>query len=171
MTPWGVGPRFSLLSVIYALFVFELTRFYDPMFQMSMANQRGLAAAGIALVAVGTLFVGAGMVTVMRAIRAGRLATTGVFGMCRHPVYAGWVVFVVPGIVLLVNSWIGLTIPPVMYLFLRILVRKEEAYLEKRFGTEYLAYEKRVPAVLPVGWITSALVSPDRRNGGCRWMD
>jgi protein-S-isoprenylcysteine O-methyltransferase Ste14 len=153
MTPWGVGPRFSVLSVIYAVFILELSRFYDPLFKMRVIPHRILAAAGIALILVGIPFVVAALVTVMRAFNAGALATKGVYGMCRHPVYAGWVVFIVPGVVFLVNSWIALSIPLVMYFFLRIWVKKEEIYLEKTFGDEYLAYKKKVPAVLPVGWI------------------
>ena len=61
--------------------------------------------------------------------------------------------FFVPGIALLVNSWLALTVPVVMYILLRLMVRKEEAYLEERFKEEYLAYKRSTPAVLPVGWI------------------
>jgi protein-S-isoprenylcysteine O-methyltransferase Ste14 len=33
------------------------------------------------------------------------------------------------------------------------LVKEEDQYLEKTFGEEYLAYRKKVPAVLPIGWL------------------
>ena len=59
--------------------------------------------------------------------------------------------FSCPRYVFLINSWIGLTAPLVMYIFLRILVRKEEEYLEQKFGEEYIAYKKMTPAVLPLG--------------------
>ena len=55
------------------------------------------------------------------------------------------------GIVLLANSWIGLTAPLFMYFLLRKLVTKEEIYLEQVFGSEYLKYKKEVPCILPVG--------------------
>lgn len=57
----------------------------------------------------------------------------------------------VPGIVLVVNSWIGLTTPIFMYLILRKLVKKEEIYLESVFGSEYFDYKKKVPCILPYG--------------------
>ena len=92
-----------------------------------------------------------------RAHNSGKLVTEGIYRCCRHPLYAAWVVFIVPGIVLLADSWIGLTIPLVMYVLLHILVKKEEIYLEERFGEEYVEYKKRVPAVLPIGWILSVI--------------
>ena len=60
----------------------------------------------------------------------------------------------VPGVALVMSSWIGLAVPLVMYVILRVLVREEETYLERRFGDEYRAYQRRVPAVLPLGWMT-----------------
>ena len=81
------------------------------------------------------------------------LVTDGIYRCCRHPLYASWVVFIVPGIVFLVNSWIGLTIPIFMYFVLRILVRKEEIYLASVFGSEYSDYKKRVPCILPYGML------------------
>ena len=52
-----------------------------------------------------------------------------------------------------VKSWLGLTVPFAMYLITHILVKKEEIYLEQRFGSEYLSYRKKTPAILPVGCI------------------
>jgi protein-S-isoprenylcysteine O-methyltransferase Ste14 len=61
------------------------------------------------------------------------------------------VIFIVPGIALLVDSWIGLTTPIFMVVMLRILVRKEEAYLEGVFGSQYIEYKKKVPCIMPWG--------------------
>ena len=70
----------------------------------------------------------------MRAYNADKLCTDGAFGLCRHPVYASWTVLLLPGIALLIGSWILLTIPVVMAAILRWLVREEEEYLAERFG-------------------------------------
>jgi protein-S-isoprenylcysteine O-methyltransferase Ste14 len=43
-----------------------------------------------------------------------------------------------------------------MILILRLLVKKEEAYLEEVFGSSYTAYKKRVPCILPVGQWSAA---------------
>jgi len=55
--------------------------------------------------------------------------------------------------VLLVNSWIGLTAPLFMYFLLRRLVIREETYLEEVFGSEYAEYKKKVPCILPFGFL------------------
>jgi protein-S-isoprenylcysteine O-methyltransferase Ste14 len=80
---------------------------------------------------------------VMRAFKAGHLLTDGVYGMCRHPIYASWVIFFVPGIVILINTWIGFSVHVIMYFLLRTLVLEEDQYLEKTFGEEYLPYRKK----------------------------
>ena len=120
---------------------------------MTFAPYLVLASIGIILILMGIPFYILSLVTVLRAFKEGRLVTQGVYGMCRHPVYAAWVIFFVPGIVLLMNSWIGFSAPVVMYVILRILVKEEDGYLERIFGAEYLAYKEKIPAVLPIGWL------------------
>jgi protein-S-isoprenylcysteine O-methyltransferase Ste14 len=90
---------------------------------------------------------------VLRAFAAGELVTDGVYGICRHPLYGSWIVFIVPGIELLLHSWFGLTTSIAMYATLRVLARREEAFLADKFGESYLRYKARVPFVLPVGWL------------------
>lgn len=153
MTKWGVGPKFFIYSVIYSIFIIAVTAYFYPFFKMTFIPYRILASVGVILILMGIPFYIMSLVSVMKAFKAGRLVTNGVYGMCRHPIYAAWVVFFVPGIVLLINSWIGFSICVVMYFLLRILVKEEDQYLEKEFGKDYLEYRKKVPAVLPIGWI------------------
>lgn len=108
---------------------------------------------GTLLIVLGLIVMISGGATVMHAYNQDTLCTRGICGVCRHPIYAAWVVFLVPGIALLLNSWITLAAVPVLYVALRWFVRDEEAYLERRFGDEYRAYKRRVPAILPLGWL------------------
>jgi len=39
-----------------------------------------------------------------------------------------------------------------MYITFRMLIKKEENYLEQEFGQQYLEYKKRVNAVFPKPW-------------------
>ena len=155
MTLRGVGPKFAALSAVYGLATVLISRYFDPLFQIGIVPYWILLMPGILLILIGVPFLIIAALTVARAYNSDKLVTDGIYKFCRHPLYAAWVVFIVPGIVLLVNSWIGLTIPIFMYFMLRILVREEEVYMESVFGSEYLEYKKNVPCILPVGWIKS----------------
>jgi len=153
MTKWGVGPKFFVYSVLYGVLIIAATIYFYPLFQISFIPYRILASVGAILILTGIPFYVTSLVSVMRAFKEGHLVTDGVYGMCRHPIYSAWVIFFVPGLALLINSWVGFTISVVMYFLLKTLVKEEDQYLEKTFGEEYLAYRKKVPAVLPIGWL------------------
>ena len=153
MSRWGIGPIFACSSIGYGLVMLIVSRYFYPYFQIKLLPYRFLSVLGVTLVLIGVPFFLISAVRVMRAYNADNLVTGGIFKCCRHPLYASWVVFIVPGIALLVNSWIGLTTPIFMYIVLYSFVQKEEIYLEKIFGSEYLDYKNRVPIILPYGWL------------------
>jgi protein-S-isoprenylcysteine O-methyltransferase Ste14 len=156
MTEWGVGPKFTLYSVTYCVIMFVLTIYIDPFFKITKTlsvSYQVLVLTGIILIVLGVPFYLFSMIPVMRAFKERRLITSGVYGMCRHPVYAAWLLFFVPSLALFINSWAFLSAPFVMYVIARTLVSKEDVYLEETFGQAYLTYKKRVPAILPYGWL------------------
>jgi protein-S-isoprenylcysteine O-methyltransferase Ste14 len=151
MNRWGIGPIFASLSIGYGMMTLVISHYFHPFFQIDFIPYRLFSILGIALIVIGVPFFLISAKVVTRAYNADELVTDGIFRCCRHPLYASWVVFIVPGIVFLVNSWIGLTTPIVMYFILHLLVRKEEVYLERVFGSEYREYKKNVPCIVPVG--------------------
>lgn len=156
MTKWGVGPRFTFYAIIYCLIMFGLTIYLDPRLKITSTLEipyRLLALVGTTLIVFGVPFYLSSLITVMRAYKEGRLVTNGVYSMCRHPVYAAWIVFFVPSIALFINSWALLSSPFIMYLMARTLVAEEDVYLEETFGKDFLAYKQQVPAFLPYGWV------------------
>jgi len=153
MTFWGVGPKYTLYSAAYCVFIVILSSYLDPFFKITFIPDGIRTTVGIGLIVFGLPFYIISLVTIKRAFKAERLVTDGTFGMCRHPVYSAWIVFFVPGIMLLVNTWIGLTAPVVMYFLIQMFAKEEETYLENAFGKEYLAYKQRIPTVLPIGWL------------------
>ncbi len=152
---WGGGPKYSLYSAAYCIFIISVSRYVDPFFEITLIPYTLSAITGIFLIMLGVPFYVISLVTIKRAYSAERLVTEGTFSMCRHPVYSAWIVFFVPGIMLLINTWLGLSAPIVMYVLVHLFTKKEELFLEKTFGSEYLEYKKRVPMVLPIGWLMS----------------
>ena len=153
MSRWGIGPIFTSLSIGYGVLTILISSYFHPVFQIEFISHRFLAIIGIFLMVIGIPFFLVSIKTVMRAYNAHELVTNGIYRCCRHPLYASWVVFIVPGIVLSVNSWIALTTPIFMYFILCKLVKKEEIYLESVFGPEYLHYRQMIPCILPVGYL------------------
>ena len=85
----------------------------------------------------------------MAAYNSDKLATAGLFGFVRNPMYAAWIVFIIPGLVLLTRSWPLLLTPLVAYSAFKLLIRRENAYLEKRFGDAYRRYRVEVNELFP----------------------
>jgi protein-S-isoprenylcysteine O-methyltransferase Ste14 len=62
-------------------------------------------------------------------------------------------VFVFPGLALLRGSWPMLVAPLVGYVVFKRLIRREDEYLQRRFGQAYLDYRARVNEVCPFPWL------------------
>ena len=73
-----------------------------------------------------------------------KLTTEGPFRYTRNPAYLS-LTMVYAGIALLRNAlWAILLLPLVLFAIQRDQIEREERYLERTFGEEYLAYKERV---------------------------
>ncbi len=73
-----------------------------------------------------------------------KLVTTGVYRFTRNPIYLGFILMTI-GVPLALNNFWGIPFAPLLLWSLNALVvRYEEAYLEKKFGDEYAGYRSRV---------------------------
>jgi len=105
--------------------------------------------AGIILLGIGIpmLVVAARAATV--AYNSDRLATTGIFGLTRNPIYSAWIVFIIPVLVLLSRFWPLFLTPLVAYWVFKARIGRENEYLEKRFGDDYRQYKAQVNELVP----------------------
>ncbi len=72
-----------------------------------------------------------------------KLTTEGPFRYTRNPAYLS-LTMVYAGIALLRNAlWAILLLPAVVFAIRRDQIEREERYLERTFGEEYLAYKER----------------------------
>jgi protein-S-isoprenylcysteine O-methyltransferase Ste14 len=148
----GVGPKFTVLGLGYGAVVFLMHYVFFPNFTFTLLSRWGNIILGIVLILIGIpLFIVSGIM-VHRHINKGELCTTGVYAYFRHPLYAAWVVLIVPGIVVITGAVVAITWPVFLYILFRIFTVEEEKYLREKFGNEYLRYEKAVNAVFPKIW-------------------
>lgn len=77
------------------------------------------------------------------------LVTDGVYRRIRNPMYVGMIVFLVGFAIALASDWtLVMTVACALTIHFGV-VRREERYLEAKFGEPYRAYRARVPRY---GW-------------------
>jgi protein-S-isoprenylcysteine O-methyltransferase Ste14 len=72
------------------------------------------------------------------------IVTTGPYRFTRNPAYVGMALTYVGIAVLSSAVWVLLPLPVVLAVIDRGVIAREERYLERRFGEEYLAYKRTV---------------------------
>jgi protein-S-isoprenylcysteine O-methyltransferase Ste14 len=108
-----------------------------------------LTIAGSILLMAGIVFYLSTVRLLIKGLKETRLMTTGTYGLCQHPLYASFILMIIPALSLLLNSWLILTSGIVGYIIFRRRIRQEYAELEKVFGDDYVQYRKRTPEFFP----------------------
>lgn len=111
----------------------------------------GAAPVGVAMVLAATLL----FFISVRALRAAgtpvpgnqpttNIVRTGPFRFSRNPIYLAFFILQL-GIALWITSiWMVATLIPAAAVVSRVVVRREERYLESRFGEQYASYRASV---------------------------
>ncbi|MBS1536948.1 MAG: isoprenylcysteine carboxylmethyltransferase family protein [Bacteroidetes bacterium] len=104
------------------------------------------------------IFIGLGVISVIPALitffkskntlvtilPAKSLQTKGIYSISRNPMYLG-LLFIYIGIALFKgNWWTFILIPLVIFVINQLVIIKEERYLERAFGQEFLEYKNKV---------------------------
>jgi protein-S-isoprenylcysteine O-methyltransferase Ste14 len=113
---------------------------------------------GRAFLVLGLPFIAGGVVLMAAAMRQFRAAgthvetwrptqaivTRGVYARTRNPIYLAMLAIYV-GLGIEINSvWVLALAVPLLFVLRYGVIAREERYLERKFGAEYLAYKARV---------------------------
>ena len=151
MDIWGIGPRLAIsgfLSFIAALIIgFRLEYFGYWFVPMPIAT-----ALGIALVTVGVYFWLDSVRLIAARFKSGVLIREGAYRLVRNPMYTGFIVFIVPGLSLMLNNLLIILSSIVMLLVFKMNIYKEEQYLKQQFGVAYQDYMSNVKQIIPFIW-------------------
>jgi len=110
---------------------------------------RDLAGSLLVLIGFLLMLAGAGLFLRRRTAilpfkPASTLVTSGVLSWTRNPMYLGMAVFYA-GLAVVLNSLVALVLLPLVLAIVQTqVIAREEAYLERAFGDEYVAYKNRV---------------------------
>ena len=103
-----------------------------------------LEITGVAVLGMSYGSMAAAGTTIDPREHSSKVVTSGLYAYSRNPIYLGWFLLIA-GIGFRNASLLVLAIAVTMMLLLYwAVIVEEEAYLEKRFGEEYLRYKKSV---------------------------
>ncbi|MBN1547514.1 MAG: isoprenylcysteine carboxylmethyltransferase family protein [Syntrophaceae bacterium] len=108
-----------------------------------------LIPLGTIWAAIGFFFWVASIIGVRKAFYEMTLLTDGVYGLTRNPMYAAFILFLIPAVSLLMNDVLIVLASLVLYVVFRISIKKKEDYLLELFGDEYRRYAEQVPQLIP----------------------
>jgi protein-S-isoprenylcysteine O-methyltransferase Ste14 len=104
--------------------------------------------AGVIVAVLGLVGLRENLTPVPRPVDGGRLIVHGVYGIVRHPIYAG-IILAAVGWGLVAASPAALAVATCIGVFFDLKSRREEAWLLEAYPT-YAAYRRRVRKLLPL---------------------
>jgi protein-S-isoprenylcysteine O-methyltransferase Ste14 len=149
MSRWGIGPSILMTALYYIVVSSTVTHHWPDVCRIRAVPHRVFQVVGVLLLAIGVPLLVLSLITLNRKYNRDQLATGGIYGVVRNPIYSAWVVFLIPGLVFLSPSWPLLLTPLVTYIAFKATIAREEAYLEDRFGDTYRVYRSEVRELLP----------------------
>ena len=84
-----------------------------------------------------------------RAQKAATLNTTGIYSLCRNPLYLGNFLMMLAPVLLLGNWLFALCFCLAFWLYYERIIYAEESFLSEKFGAKYLAWARQTPAFFP----------------------
>ena len=141
-------PLLALAAVVFGLLLDGLFPAYVLTVMLDF-NQR--LPIGLVLMGLGLAFIVAANVSFRKAGTHAEpwkpstaIVTTGIFAWLRNPMYVGGTITLIGLAILLASDWMVVT-TLVMAVVLHVgVVRREERYLEAKFGDAYRGYCRRV---------------------------
>lgn len=140
----GSAPLIAGPTLVYLIITVIINSVTKPFFNITEKHDDILIGLGIVLIIIGTLMVISCGRKLLKSFNKGLLMTDGLYKIFRNPMYAAYMLFVIPGICLFFNSWLVLTTVLLNYILFSIFIRSEHRYLKEKFGSEYESYLKKV---------------------------
>lgn len=140
----GVAPFIAAPTFLYLGLTIIISYLADGMFIITNSDYSILAGAGIILIVIGVLMVISCGRKVLKSFSSGKLMTDSLYRIFRNPMYAAYLIFIIPGICFLFNSWLALTTVIINYILFSIFIKHEHKYLHEKFGKEYEEYLTKV---------------------------
>ena len=136
-----------VVAMLFIVLAYSLEQFVPLPFAVPMI----LRYVGLLLAFVG-LLLGIGALLEFRKAHTTldphgsvkQVVTSGIYRFTRNPIYLGFLLLLI-GVPLYSGFYWGIVLAPFFILVMdRLVIQKEEVYLEKKFGEVYTSYTSRV---------------------------
>jgi protein-S-isoprenylcysteine O-methyltransferase Ste14 len=149
MSILGIGPSLAVVGGAAALLVCLLQRTFGVSLHITDSYLLGVRIFGLCWGAIGLWFWSGSVVLVIRGHRSHKLMTAGVYRYSRNPMYAAFIIFLVPAVSLVSGDLLILLVSVIMYVAFKLLIRKEETFLKREYGEDFECYARQVAQLIP----------------------
>jgi protein-S-isoprenylcysteine O-methyltransferase Ste14 len=146
---FGAGPKIGKYVFPWFASTIIVSIIFKGLFRFVPPENNGLLIAGIILMAAGLAFYFSTVRLLLRGLKQRRLVTNGSYSLCQNPLYSSIILFIIPALSFLMNSWLVLSTSILGYIVFKNCISKEYNDLEEIFGEEYLRYKKHTPEFFP----------------------
>lgn len=152
MTLGGIGPKLALMNLPYVILSLAVMQ-RDPEFlNLKALDCPWVRLLGFIWLSIGFLFWISSAWVFLHDFKTGKLITRGPFALCRNPIYASMILFIIPALGIIFHSGLILSIALVLYIGFKIAIHGETILLKRTFGKEYEEYEESVSELFPIPW-------------------
>jgi protein-S-isoprenylcysteine O-methyltransferase Ste14 len=145
----GIGPKVGVVVLPWlAASVFLTIKFRNSFVYFNEISGI-LFFLGLILVAKGTVMYLLTIPSLLGGLKNTKLVTTGTFYLCCNPLYTSIILLIIPGVSLMMNSWLILTTSVVGYVLCKVFIKSEYLEMEKFFGEDFKKYRSETPEFFP----------------------
>jgi len=145
----GIGPKIGGILLPWLGLVIFLTLRYESSFNYIKNGNKILFFFGIALLGIGSIMYLITGSKLLKGLKKTKLMTSGTYYLCCNPLYASIILLIIPGLSLLMNSWLILSASIIGFLLFKLFIKSEYAEMEKFFGNDYRKYRAETPEFFP----------------------
>jgi protein-S-isoprenylcysteine O-methyltransferase Ste14 len=145
------GPGLKFPPPLLVLAMIGCAWLLDILWPLPIAETRLTLASGLAIVGLAALIALLALLHFFIAKThvepwhpTTRIIKNGVYRFSRNPIYLAFCIATLGAGLVLNSWWVVVSAAPLKTLLQRLVIRREESYLENKFGADYLDYKRRV---------------------------
>ncbi|NJD22330.1 MAG: hypothetical protein FIA82_06620 [Melioribacter sp.] len=140
----GAAPKIAVPTFLYIIVAAIIDYETKPAFQITEESYSTLLAIGIIMIIAGVIIVANIGKKLRKAFKSGLLMMDGLYRYFRNPMYAAYLLLIIPGIGLILNSWLVLSSVIINFVLFQVFIKDEYNYLHDKFGKDYQVYLQKV---------------------------